>query len=312
MLVHWDDVEPRTIPDEVDPLAGTWRRLGDAAGSVGVGVNRVLVPEGKLMTPPHVHSAEEEIFFVLAGRGLLWQDGATCEVSAGDCVVHRPLTETHTLVGGAGGLDVLVFGLRDVAEAGYLARSQRVWVGRRWPVRVESESPWTLESELGLPELPEPGERPANVVGLEDAPTEFEGRVRPVGRAAGAVRAGLNHVSLDPGHDGAPAHCHSLEEEVFVILAGGGTLFLTPSPRRAVHGVEAEEHALRPGHVIARPPGTGICHSLVAGQAGLTYLVYGTREPNDMTYYPETREVFLRGLGVLARLEDVSYTDGED
>jgi uncharacterized cupin superfamily protein len=249
---------------------------------------------------------------VLAGRGLLWQDGATCEVAAGDCIAHRPLTEAHTLVGGSNGLDVLVFGLRDVAEAGYLSRSQRVWVGRRWPVRVESDSPWGLESDLGLPELPAPTERPANVVGLDDAPSEFGGRVRPLGRAAGAVRAGLNHVSLDPGVDGAPAHCHSLEEEVFVILGGDGTLFLTPSPRRAVRGVEAEEHALRPGHVIARPPGTGICHSLVAGEAGLTYLAYGTREPNDMTYYPETREVFLRGLGVLARLEDVSYTDGED
>jgi uncharacterized cupin superfamily protein len=311
VVVHWDDVEARTVPAEVDPLAGTWRRLGDAAGSVGIGVNRVLVPEGKLMTPPHVHSAEEEIFFVLDGRGLLWQDGSTCEVETGDCIVHRPLTEAHTLVGGAGGLDVLAFGLRDVAELGYLARSERVVVGRRW-VRAETESAWTLESELGLPDLPEPGDRPANVVRLGDAPTEFGGRVRPLAREAGAVRAGLNHVSLEPCQDGAPAHCHSLEEEAFVILAGGGTLSLTPSPRRAARGVDTEQHHVRPGHVVARPPGTGICHSLLAGDAGLTYLAYGTREPNDMTYYPESREVFFRGLGVLARIDDVSYTNGED
>jgi len=45
--------------------------------------------------------------------------------------------------------------------------------------------------------------------------------------------------------------------------------------------------------------------------AGLTYLVYGTREPNDMCYYPRSNKVFLRGLGVIARLEQLEYGDGE-
>jgi uncharacterized cupin superfamily protein len=30
----------------------------------------------------------------------------------------------------------------------------------------------------------------------------------------------------------------------------------------------------------------------------MTYLAYGTREPNDMCFYPRTKTVALRGLGV--------------
>ena len=40
--------------------------------------------------PVHVHGDEEEIFFVLAGAGLSWQDGRDLSASApGDCIVHR-------------------------------------------------------------------------------------------------------------------------------------------------------------------------------------------------------------------------------
>src|SRR5512132_3046001 len=44
MLVHWDDVEGRTI--DLGELRGTWRRLGRAAGAVGVGANRIDLPPG--------------------------------------------------------------------------------------------------------------------------------------------------------------------------------------------------------------------------------------------------------------------------
>ena len=72
-LAHWDDVESnRRAMGEMD---ATWQLLGAAAGTRGVGVNRVRVEPGALPTPPHVHRASEEVFFVLAGSGLAWQDG---------------------------------------------------------------------------------------------------------------------------------------------------------------------------------------------------------------------------------------------
>ena len=64
-VAHWDEVESHhRAKGEMD---ATWQRLGDAAGTRGVGVNRVRLAPGKLPTPPHSHGASEELFFVLAG-----------------------------------------------------------------------------------------------------------------------------------------------------------------------------------------------------------------------------------------------------
>jgi uncharacterized cupin superfamily protein len=43
----------------------------------------------------------------------------------------------------------------------------------------------------------------------------------------------------------------------------------------------------------------------------MTYLAYGTREPNDITYYPRSNKIFFRGVGLIARLENLDYSDGE-
>jgi uncharacterized cupin superfamily protein len=64
-LTHWDEVEPRRR--EVGHLGGTWRDLGTAAGTRGVGVQRIDVDPGRWSTPAHVEGAAEEIFYVLAG-----------------------------------------------------------------------------------------------------------------------------------------------------------------------------------------------------------------------------------------------------
>jgi uncharacterized cupin superfamily protein len=72
-----------------------------------------------------------------------------------------------------------------------------------------------------------------------------------------------------------------------------------------------EEHSIRAGHVISRPPATRVGHSFVAGDDGLTYLVYGTRKPNDIIYYPRSNKIFFRGVGLIARLENLDYFDGE-
>ena len=74
MIAHWDDAEGRRL--EKGPMAATWQRLGDAAGTKTVGVSRIRIDPGRLPTPPHSHGRSEEIFFVLGGSGLAWQDEA--------------------------------------------------------------------------------------------------------------------------------------------------------------------------------------------------------------------------------------------
>jgi uncharacterized cupin superfamily protein len=287
----------------VGHIKGMWHDLGREAGSRTVGLRRIEVAEGHFSTPAHEHGADEEIFFVLGGEGMLWQDGETCAVASGDFIVHRPKRGPHTLRGGAGGLDVLVFGQRRDASLTALPRAGVAWSFPRWVELGDGDPPFAREAAAGPPECPPPKpERPPNVVGLADVPAIFEGRARRAGKAAGAVATGLNHVVLSAEERGAPAHCHSQEEELFVMLDGSGVLELWARGEQS-----PEEHPLRSGDVVSRPAGTGVAHALRPGAEGLTYLAYGTREPNDMCFYPQSGRVSLRGLGIALRSPEIDY-----
>jgi uncharacterized cupin superfamily protein len=307
VLAHWDEVEAHR--NAKGPMAASWQRLGDAAGVKGFGLNRVRVEPGRLPTPPHSHGLSEEIFFVLGGSGLLWQDEAVCEVRAGDTVVQTADHFEHTFKGGPEGLDYLVFGTRHPVEYGWLPRSKAVRLSWPW-VEGRVDNPWEIEAEVGELEFAEPGERPPNVVALDDIPLDEEGD-KALAASAGSERSGLNWVRRDPGGRGCVPHCHSSESEAFVVLEGGGVLELWPSPRSAGAGAQREDHELKAGDIVARPPGTRIAHSIVAGPEGITYLVYGTRDPNDICYYPRSNKISFRGVGLIARLDHLDYYDGE-
>lgn len=286
----------------VGHISGVWRDLGRDAGTRTVGLRRIEIAPEHFSTPAHEHGGDEEIFYVLGGSGLLWQDGNTYEVGGGDCIVHRPMRGAHTLRAGADGLDVLVYGQRRDASLTALPRAGIAWSFPQWVELAGGDHPFAREAAAGAPQCPEPlAERPRNVVALADAPSIFGGLAHRLGLAAGATATGLNHVALPAGGRGAPAHCHSAEEELFVVLDGDGVLELW------ARGEDPEEHALRAGDVFARPAGTGVAHALRAGERGLTYLAYGTREPNDMCFYPESGRVSLRGLGIALRAPEIDY-----
>jgi uncharacterized cupin superfamily protein len=310
VIAHWDDVEGERV--DKGPLGFTRYDLGEAAGTRNVGVTRARVDPGKQSSPVHVEVDEEEIFFVLGGSGLSWQDDKVYEVRAGDCIVHRVAEEAHTMIGGPEGLDILAFGERTDPPLTYLPRAKVVRMGVTLDVSP-GPHPWDREAAAGELELPGPSARPANIVNAEGAEPEDGGAGAELGGRGGSVRTGLNWIRLDPGRRGPPPHCHSAEEEIFVVLDGGGLLELWPTPgtHRLHPDFEFQEHPLRAGHVVSRPPGTRIAHSIKAGGEGLTYLAYGTREPNDICYYPRSNKIFLRGVGLIARLEPLAYMDGE-
>jgi uncharacterized cupin superfamily protein len=298
--------------------------VGNAAGCVNVGVRRIELPAGGWSTPAHEHGRDEEIFYVLAGRGLSWQAGDVAEVRAGDCIVYLPGQGAHTLHA-LEPLDVLAFGERNEDESVGFPRLGMSYVGSRlvgsFPGAIDGVSTqFVLESQLGPPPLPsgELAPRPPTIVNVEDveAVTVERPRVvrtrRNLGRAAGSVTTGIQHVEVAPGKESAPAHCHSLEEEIFVVLDGAGVLVLVDprTPAGAGHG--DPEMPVRPGHVISRPAGTGVAHMFRAGDAGLTYLAYGMRNPGDVCFYPRSNKIAFRGIGLIGRLERLDYWDGED
>ena len=310
-LAHWDEVESyRRAKGEMD---ATWQRLGEAAGTKDVGLNRVRVEAGKLPTPPHSHGASEEVYYVLSGSGLAWQDGQVHEVRPHDCVIHRANELEHTFVAGPEGLEYLVFGTRHPTDFGWLPRSGAVRFGWPW-AEGRTDDPWDREAEAPPLERGEPAPRPPNIVNVDEVELEeWQGRVAtaPLATRERSDQAGLHWERLAPEARGSVPPCHSEEEEIFVILEGGGRLHLWPSPTPAARGAQKEELELRPGHVVSRPPGTRVSHWFRAGSEGMTMLVYGTRKPNDMCWYPRSNKIAWRGLGVIGRVEILDYDDGE-
>jgi uncharacterized cupin superfamily protein len=300
-IAHWDEVEfHRAAKGEID---ASWQRLGGSAGAEGVGLNRVRVAPGMLPTPPHSHGASEEIYFVLAGSGLAWQDEAVHEVAAGDCVVQRADLLEHTFKAGPDGLEYLVYGTRHPTEYGWLPRSGAVRLGWPW-VEGRTDDPWEVEAQAEPLAFGDPAPRPPNIVSLRD-----RRQSQALAAEAGAERTGLKWLYVPAGRLSAPPHCHTADEEVFLVLEGEGTLELWPAPR--ARDAEREDVAVRAGHVVARPPSTRVAHAFRAGAGGLTLLAYGTNPPNDVCYYPRSNKLYWRGAGVIARIETLAYEDGE-
>jgi hypothetical protein len=50
-----------------------------------------------------------------------------------------------------------------------------------------------------------------------------------------------------------------------------------------------------------------VCHSLRAGDEGLTFLAYGTRQPHDVIYYLRRNALFFKGVGVMIPVEHVGF-----
>ena len=316
MISHWDEVQ--TWRGERGHIAGTWSSL-TGRSSRTVGLKRIQVDPGKWATPLHLEGSEEEIFYVLGGSGVSvqWEgedDPVGYAIEAGDCLLHRALENAHTLQAGTDGLDVLAFGQRTYADGiTWLPRAGVAWLGETWaPVGAEEDHPWAREAEAGPPEVGELSLRPATIVRIADLEphhrdTETIGRrVRYPGRELGSVKTGIRHAEVFPGKLNAPPHCHAAEEEIFVVLEGDGHVLLWEE-----NGVE--EHPVRSGSVVCRPAGIGVAHAFRGGDDGMSLLMYGTRDPREVCYYPRSGKVFFIGLGLVTRVDSVlDYWEGED
>lgn len=298
-IAHVDDIEVEVL--EVGPMRGHWRDLATAAGSVEVGVVRGVIAPGARSTPVHRHGREEEFVVVLQGSGLSWQDGTTFAIGPGDCVLHRAEEEAHTLMAGPDGLDVLVYGPREADEATHLPHAQIVRIGGATVAALDGPHPWEREVAAGDLPMPDggPSPRPAGIVALADVPEEPDEHghhayvERDFGELLGSRTTGLRHVTIPAGREGIPPHCHAVEEELFVVLGGEGSVWLGEA-----------EHPVRAGSVVARPAGTGVCHHFEAGaDADLVYLAYGQRRRGEIVFYARSGVAYLKGVRRLVATE---------
>jgi uncharacterized cupin superfamily protein len=56
-------------------------------GDMGrLGVNETHVPPGRVLCPFHYHQREDEVFYVLSGRGVLRRGEQLIDIGPGDCI----------------------------------------------------------------------------------------------------------------------------------------------------------------------------------------------------------------------------------
>ena len=86
-VVNVDDV-PWNEQLEGDHWGGACKPLTPALDALKgrLGVNLSRVPPGRSYCPFHTHAREDEVFFVMSGRGVLRLGDTLREVRAGDCI----------------------------------------------------------------------------------------------------------------------------------------------------------------------------------------------------------------------------------
>ena len=126
------------------------------------------------------------------------------------------------------------------------------------------------------------------------------GGTRNAGTWGGGHPFDLQIRRLPPGAAVCPFHSHLAQWELFVVMAGSGTV-------RA----GAETHPITAGEVFVHPPGEP--HQLInSSAADLEVLIIADNPPLDGCFYPDSNKWALRPPGKVFRLTETDYFDGED
>lgn len=130
-----------------------------------------------------------------------------------------------------------------------------------------------------------------------------------LGTGTAARKLGASVDTVAPGKRSCPYHFHYAQEEMFVVLAGEGTL-----------RVAGEMLPIRAGDVIFIPPGPEYPHQIInTSDAPLSYLSISTRDTPEVCEYPDSGKYQAmvsadgrRVFGAVQRGENsVDYWDGE-
>ena len=128
-----------------------------------------------------------------------------------------------------------------------------------------------------------------HIVHLGDIPLEhhthgekFEAQYGHVAPLVGARLLGAGLHVVPPGKRAWPFHNHHVNEEMFVILDGEGSVRIGEA-----------EHPIRAGDVIGAPPGgRETAHQIInTGTRDLRYLCVSTMIPNEIVEYPDSHKV---------------------
>ncbi len=324
---------PWTEWSDVPRFAVRYKHLSLAAVGeayqVGVAIEE-LAP-GRQSAPAHYHIFEEEHVYILDGTLTLRLGAERHAMKAGDYACFPAGQKAgHCLINDSGApCRYVIVGERNPNEVAVYTDSNKVLVralGRTILDLAARRGYWDGE-ETGLapgqappPDnagaasearvTPRPPIASADVDWNEEGPgegTTFGGRSKHLtGAAIGDIyRVGMLIESPAPGMRLAPRHYHMLEEEHALILDGEVTLLLGE-----------ERHVMKPGDYVCFPAGQRIGHSFLNSGAGpCSYLMIGTRNPNDVCIYPDSNKMAVNALRTRDCVFDMAarrgYWDGE-
>ncbi len=131
----------------------------------------------------------------------------------------------------------------------------------------------------------------------------FAERYAGISDKIGAKKLGYSITILQPNKRVCPFHNHRINEEMFLVLEGSGTLRFGE-----------KEYPLKKHDIIACPPGgRDVAHQIInTGDSELKYLCLSTNEPYDICEYPDSNKVMsVVGDAGNREFKHISKTDRE-
>jgi uncharacterized cupin superfamily protein len=132
----------------------------------------------------------------------------------------------------------------------------------------------------------------------------YDTRCGSVSDGTMAAKLGAGYDILAAGKRGCPYHLHRAQEEMFVILEGGGSL-----------RVAGEMVPVKAGDVVFIPAGPEYPHQFVnTSDAPMKYLSISTQEQPEICEYPDSGKYSASDRGFRAAQRtaaNLDYWDGE-
>ena len=307
---------------------GGVRNAGPGGGGHPFDLQLRRIPPGASVCPFHAHLGQWELFVVRSGTGTLRVPEGMQAVKPGDVFVHPP-GEPHQLTNsGAADLEIFIVADNPPLDACYYPDSNK------WALRPPGKIFRLTEVDyLDGEETPVAGAPPYRPSAAPAPPpaTPFAQRKRhpddlpweswhsPKGKyresykdLSGAIGDVLNgwpraghpfNLTLSrvlPGSAVCPFHSHATQWELFIILAGTGTV-------RAAD----QRQAVTTGDVFLHPPGEP--HQIInSGTADLEFYLIADNPPVDVWHYPDSNKWGLRAPRKIFRMAEADYWDGEE
>ena len=111
---------------------------------------------------------------------------------------------------------------------------------------------------------------------------KFEAKIGNIGDVLNSRKLGCSVIVLPPGKSAFPFHSHRMNEEMFLVLEGLGTV-----------RIGNKTYRIKKGDIVAAPSGNrSTAHKIVnTSKRGLKYLAVTTKISPDIVEYPDSKKI---------------------